>query len=167
METITEKQTSMHALLNMYDWHTKLFKNVLVDISDKDASERLNTKANHIAWIAGSMVHSRYDLANLFGLDIKQSSNQLFENNKGIQDNTAYPSLETYRRDWETVTPLLRQALANASEERLSGPDPFNMPGGPYTFFDTLVACTDRESYCIGQVGLWRRLLGYEAMKYM
>ncbi|MFT3908523.1 MAG: DinB family protein [Ferruginibacter sp.] len=167
METITEKKTSMHALLNMYDWHTKLFKNVLIDISDKDAGERLNTKANHIAWIAGSMVHGRYDLANLFGLEMEQSSNQLFENNKGIQDNAAYPSLETYRRDWEIISPLLRQALANASEERLNGPDPFNMPGGPYTFFDTLVACTDRESYCIGQVGLWRRLLGYEAMKYM
>ncbi|MEO7524395.1 MAG: DinB family protein [Ferruginibacter sp.] len=167
METIPVKQTSLHTLLNMYDWHTKLFKNVLADISDKHASERLNTKANHVAWLAGSLVHSRYELANLFGLGMKQSSNQLFEENKGIQDDSSYPSLETYMGDWERVSPLLREALEKAGSERLSGPDPFNMPGGPFTFLDTLVACTDRESYCIGQIGLWRRLLGYEAMKYM
>ena len=166
METIIEKQASMTTLLNIYDWHTKLFKNVLVDISEKDAGERLNTKANHIAWIAGSLVQGRYALVNFFGLDMKQNSDQLFEDNKGIIDDITYPSLETYRRDWENVSPILRESLSKASEERLNGPDPFNMPGGPFTFFDTIVACTDRESYCIGQVGLWRRLLGYEAMKY-
>jgi hypothetical protein len=40
------------------------------------------------------------------------------------------------------------------------------MPGGDYTFFDTLTFSIDRESYCIGQIGLYRRLLGYDAMKY-
>jgi hypothetical protein len=52
------------------------------------------------------------------------------------------------------------------SEEDLNGPDPYKMPGANYTFFDTTVFCIDRESYCIGQIGLFRRLLGYEAMKY-
>lgn len=166
METLTEKKTSMHTLLNIYDWHTKLFRNALAGISDKDAMERLNTKANHIGWIAGSLVHERFELANLFGLGLEQHANELFKDNKGIQDNIVYPKLEEYINDWERVSSLLRNSLEHASAERLEGPDPFNMPGGPYTFFDTIVACTDRESYCIGQIGLWRRLLGYEAMKY-
>jgi hypothetical protein len=78
----------------------------------------------------------------------------------------AYPSLEEYRKDWEVISLILREALVSVSEEKLESPDPWNMPGGPYTFFDTIVASTDRESYCLGQIGLWRRLLGYEAMKY-
>ena len=166
METTTQKHPSMDTLLNMYDWHTKLFKNVLVDISDKHAGERLNTKANHIAWIAGSIVHGRFELGKLLGLGLEQDSYELFKDNKGIQDNITYPSLEEYREDWDDISPALKEALGSVSIEQLNGPDPFNMPGGPYTFFDTIVACTDRESYCIGQIGLWRRLLGYAAMKY-
>ena len=167
MEEITHKKISMDTLINMYDWHTKLFKNVLVDISDKDAGERLNTKANHIAWIAGSLVNGRYQLGRLLGLDMVQDSDELFRDNKGIQDDIIYPTPGDFLEDWDDISPILKEALGSVDEEELNGPDPFNMPGGPYTFFDTIVACIDRESYCIGQIGLWRRLLGYEAMKYV
>ncbi|MDQ6609439.1 MAG: DinB family protein [Bacteroidota bacterium] len=156
----------MFTIVNMYDWHSKLFKNVIDGISDEDAQNRLNTKANHVAWLTGSLVYGRYELGRLLGLQDKQTSHELFKDYKGIQDNIAYPPLEEFRKDWEIISPALRQALNNASDEQLRGPDPFNMPGGPFTFFDTIIGCTDRESYCIGQIGLWRRLLGYEAMKY-
>ena len=166
METITSKKASTGVLIGLYEFHTKLFYNVLVDISDKDANNRLGTKANHIAWIAGSLVHGRYALANAIGIDKKQTSDNLFENNKGIQDNITYPPLAEYKKDWENISTALKDALVNISEEQLNGPDHFEMPGGDYTLFDTLRMCIDRESYCIGQVGLYRRLLGYEAMKY-
>ncbi len=162
----TKDSTSMETLINIYDWHTKLFKNVIDGIADKDAQNRLNTKANHIAWIAGSIVNGRYELGKFFGVELQQTSHELFKNNKGIQEGISYPPLDEFRKDWEKISEPVKDALANASEEKLNGPDPFNMPGGPFTFFDTIVACMDRESYCIGQIGLWRRLLGYEAMKY-
>ena len=162
----TKNFNSIHTLVNMYDWHTKLFINVIDSIADKDTQNRLNTKANHIAWIAGSIVHGRFDLGKYLGLDLKQTSDELFKDYKGIQENVTYPSLDEYRNDWNKISDVLKDALANVSEEKLNSPDPMEMPGGPYTFLDSLVACTDRESYCIGQIGLWRRLLGYEAMKY-
>jgi hypothetical protein len=166
METTEARKASTRVLIGLYDFHTKLFYNVLVDISDKDANNRLNTKANHIAWIAGSLVHGRYALANALGIGMKQTSDKLFENNKGIQDSVTYPALSEFKKDWENISTVLKDALVNLSEDQLNGPDPFDMPGGDYTFFDTLTMCIDRESYCIGQVGLYRRLLGYEAMKY-
>ncbi len=165
MET-TNKKTLMQTIINMYDWHTKLFKNVTVDISDKDSQNRMNTKANHVAWIAGSLVHERYELANLLGGKLKQTSDKFFENHKGIQDNATYPSLEEYKKDWNEISSVLKDALVNISEEKLNSPDPWEMPGGPFTFFDSITAFSDRESYCIGQIALWRRLLGYDAMKY-
>ena len=162
----TKNQTSINTLISIYDWHTKLFKNVIDSITDTDAQNRLHTKANHIAWIAGSIVNGRYEMAKFFGIDLQQTSYELFKDNKGIQENVSYPPLDEYRKDWEKINQVLKEALENAKDDKLNSPDPFNMPGGPYTFFDTLVACIDRESYCIGQIGLWRRLLGYEAMKY-
>lgn len=166
METKTSPKLLMETLINMYDWHTKLYKNSIVGIPDENAQNRLGTKANHISWIAGSVVQGRFVLASFLGVDAQQTSNDLFKDHKGIQDNVAYPSLDEYRKDWDLISPVLREALVNVNEEKLKSPDPWNMPGGPYTLFDTIIACTDRESYCIGQLGLWRRLLGYEAIKY-
>jgi hypothetical protein len=166
METKSKKAT-METFVEIFDYHTKMFLNALDGLSDKDAQNRLGTKANHIAWIAGSLVHQRQFIANAAGIDVKQTSGNLFENNKGIQDNVTYPSLTEFKDDWKKISALLKDALANMSEEELSRPDPFKMPGGNYTFFDTAVVFSiDRESYCIGQIGLYRRLLGYDAMKY-
>jgi hypothetical protein len=162
----TQNHSAISTLVNMYDWHTKLFINVIDGVADEDTQNRLGTKANHIAWIAGSIVHSRFELGKYLGLDFKQTSDELFKDYKGLQENVTYPPLDEYRNDWKKISGPLKDALANVSEEKLNSPDPMEMPGGPYTFLDTLVACTDRESYCIGQIGLWRRLLGYEAMKY-
>jgi uncharacterized damage-inducible protein DinB len=166
--TTTEKKASMKTFLELYDSHTSQFKNVLDGISDADAMSRLNTKANHVAWLAGSLVHARFELAKAAGIrDVQQTSYDLFSDYKGIQDGATSPSLDEFRKAWEGVSPRLRVAFASLTEEQLSGPDPMEMPGdGPYTFYDTIIFCTDREAYCIGQIGLWRRLLGYEPMKY-
>lgn len=163
METKTVSKR-LDTLMFLYDWHTKLFHNVIDGISEKDALNRLNTKANHIAWIIGSLVHERYEIANALGVGLKQSSD-LFKDHWGIQDNVKYPTLAEFEKDWNTITPVLRDALVNVTNEQLDRP--FVMPGEePMTHFDLIVFITDRESYCIGQVGLYRRLLGYEAMKY-
>ena len=166
METETTIPTGLQTLVNLYDWHTKLYKNAIDGISDEDARNRLNTKANHLNWIAGSLVQERFELARLFGIDLKQTSDDIFKNHQGIKDDIIYPSLEEYRKDWDRISPVLREALTNATDEKLKSPDPWEMPGGPFTFFDSITACADRESYCIGQIGLYRRLLGYAAMKY-
>jgi len=157
----------METFVGIFDYHTKMFLNALDGISDEDAQSRMGTKANHMAWIAGSLVYQRQMIANSAGVDVKQTSAKLFENNKGIQDNVTYPSLGELKDDWNKISPLLSKALSNMSEEEMNGPDPFKMPGANFTFFDTAVVFSiDRESYCLGQLGLYRRLLGYDAMKY-
>lgn len=167
MEKKTNKKAAMEAFLVLLDFHTKLFRNVLNNVTDEDAARRLDTPANHMAWIAGSLVQERFVLAKAMGIDtVIQTSDGLFSDHKGIQEGVTYPSLAEYRKDWDLVSPLLQDALASMDEAQLNGPDPFGMPGGDYTFYDAIVFCTDRESYCIGQLGLWRRLLGYEPMKY-
>lgn len=166
METKTAKTLSIDTLTVMFDLHTKLYHNVLVDIRDGDAQNRLNSKANHISWIAGSLVQERFELAKALGVaNYQQTSHELFKNHKGIQDDVAYPQLSEYKKDWEIISPVLRKALTDASEEHLDGPDSFEMPGD-FNLFDIVIFSIDRESYCIGQIALYRRLLGYDAMKY-
>lgn len=159
------KSSRLYSLVVLYDMHTNYFMNALADISDDDAHERLNTKANHIAWLAGSLVQERYELANIFGLAIKSEADELFKDHKGIQDLERYPTLAEYVKDWEKITPLLRDQLLNASDEKLD--EILTYPGMSFSVFEMTSFDIYREANCIGQIALWRRLLGYEPIKYM
>lgn len=154
----------MQSLIVLYDMHTTFFKNVLEGISEKDTHNRLNTKANHIAWLAGSLVEQRYGIAKDIGIDIEQTANDLFKDNKGIQDNVTYPSLAQYKKDWDTISPVARKAFEEVTDEKLDGE--IEMGGMKMTLYDLITFTIYREANCIGQIALWRRLLGYEAMKY-
>ena len=155
----------MFALIVLYDMQTTYFASVIDGISDPDAHKRLDTKANHIAWLAGSLVHQRFEIANELGVDLQPPHDDLFKNGKGIQDGLTYPSLVDYKKDWDQITPLLRDALMQVSDERLD--QLFEMPGMSFPIFDLVAFSIYREANMIGQIALWRRLLGYEAMKYM
>lgn len=161
MKTISSR---IQPLLFLYDTHTDLFKNVIEGISGENAHNRLNTKANHVAWLTGSLVYQRFDLANLLGADHKQKSYELFKDYKGVQDNIEYPSLNSFKEDWDVISPVLRNLLENVSDEKLDSI--FEMPEMTMPYFDLIAFSIHREAYLIGQIGLWRRLLGYEAMKY-
>ena len=164
---LTENQKgAINTLLSLYNWHSKIFNNALEGISEKDAENRLNSKANHIKWIAGSLVHQRFELGKLFGLEMQDAGFGLFRDFKSIIEDAEYPTLATYQSDWEKISAVLADKLANISAEQYNGPDPFQMPGGDYKFSDSISFMIDRESYCIGQLGLFRRLLGYDAIKF-
>lgn len=167
MEKINVKDSRMYAVIVLYDMHTTYFANAIVGISDKDSHNRLNTKANHIAWLTGSLVEQRYEIAKRLGHESKQqAAHELFKDNKGIQDNVTYPSLGAFKKDWETISPLLREALVNVTAEKLD--ESFEMmPGMKMTYYDLITFIIYREANIIGQIALWRRLLGHEAIKYM
>jgi hypothetical protein len=155
----------MGSLIVLYDMQTTYFFSALEGISDNDAHNRLNTKANHIAWLTGSLVEQRFELANQLGINDKQSANDFFKDNKGIQDGVTYPPLQDFKNDWEKISPVLRDALVNVSDEKLDTTFEM-MPGMTMRNFDLITFISYREANCIGQIALWRRLLGYEPMKY-
>ena len=164
METKTVSNR-MFSIVVLYDMQTTFFANAIEGLSDEDRHKRLNTKANHVAWLTGSLVEQRYEIANILGADLKQSAHELFKDNKGIQDDVVYPSLTEFKKDWENITPVLREALISADDKKLD--ESFEMmPGMSMTYYDLITFCTYREANCIGQIALWRRLLGYPGMKY-
>lgn len=164
MET-TVKNEKIHSFLALYDMQTQFFYNAIEGISDEDAHNRMNTKANHVAWLTGSLVQQRYELANELGVEGKPSSDDLFKNHQGIQDNVTYPSMLQFRKDWEAISPRLRKALSEVNDVKLNSL--FEMEGMQMPYFDLIAFTIYREANCIGQIALYRRLLGYAAMKYM
>ena len=155
----------MYGFLVLFDMHTDFFYSVLADLKDEDTNERLNTKANHIAWLAGSLVQQRFDLENMLGGELKAAADELFKDNKGIQANVVYPNLSVYQDDWKKITPILREKLLNVGEDELN--KILEFPGMSFPLFEMISFNTYREANTIGQIALWRRLLDYEPMKYM
>ena len=155
----------LYALIDLFDLHTPFFDSVLEGISDEDSINRLNTKANHVAWLAGSLVQERYELANLLGLNLKSNADELFNDHKGIQENAIYPSLDSFKKDWKEISPVLKVQLLKATDQELDKVLEFT--GMSFPLYDMISFQMYREANCIGQIALWRRLLGYDAMKYM
>jgi hypothetical protein len=153
------------AIIDLFDMHTPFFYSVLDGISEEDSINRLNTEANHVAWLAGSLVQERYELGNLLGLSLKSSSEELFKDHKGIQENSTYPALASFKKDWKEISPVLKARLLKATDAELD--KVLEFPGMSFPLYDMITFQMYREANCIGQIALWRRLLGYEAMKYM
>jgi hypothetical protein len=162
METVS---TRMQGILPLFDLHTGFFPKVLDGITDEDAHKRLDTPANHIAWLAGSLVQQRFEMAGLLKVEATSSANDLFKDFQGIKDSQQYPSLGIFKEDWQKISPLLRTALVNVTDEQLD--HILEFPGMKMSLWDLLTFNIYREANCIGQIALWRRLLKYEPMKYM
>ena len=165
METTMILDNRLVGQLTLYDMHTEFFGLVLEGIDDRSAQDRLGTQANHIAWLAGSLVQERFELANWLGSKLTQKNHGLFDGHRGIVDGTPYPPLEEFRQDWNVITPVLREILANVTSEKLN--ESFDMDNIKMTNYEYVSFQTYREANCIGQIALWRRLLGFPAMRYM
>ena len=151
-------------LLTLFDLHTDYFTRVLEGISEDDMHNRLNTQANHPAWLAGSLVGQRFNMASETGSGMKQTGEELFKNNQGLQAGVKYPSNEDYIKDWKRITPEAREALIKIDDKKLDSD--FDMGGFTMKYYELMCFTIYREANMLGQLALWRRLLGYPALKY-
>lgn len=156
--------TRTQGLLAMYDLQTPFLERAIEGISKEDFQNRLDTKANHMAWLTGALVQQRFSMTMETHPELKQTGHELFQDNKGIQDNVAYPSIEEYLKDWKMISPLGREVLVNITDEKLDSI--LDMGFMKMSYYDLITFSLYREASMIGQLALWRRLLGYPAMKY-
>lgn len=163
METKTAS-TRTTGLLTLFDYHTGYFARALEGISAKDMQNRLNTQANHPAWLAGSLVHQRFMMASETNSELRQTGEELFKDWKGIQDGIQYPTIAEYLKDWESISPKARKALVEMDDKKLDSD--FDMGGIKMPYYELTCFNIYREASIIGQLALWRRLLGYPAIKY-
>ncbi|MET0242039.1 MAG: DinB family protein [Flavitalea sp.] len=163
---MTTKTASIRTegLLTMFDLQTGLLARALDGISPEDMYNRLGTKANHMAWLTGSLVNQRFSMVQETNPEMKQTGDELFANNKGIQADAKYPSKEEYLSDWNRISPLSQKVLIDIDDAKLDSE--IDMGGFKMSYYDLITFTLYREASIIGQLALWRRLLDYPALKY-
>jgi uncharacterized damage-inducible protein DinB len=152
-------------LINQFDLQSRLFKNATAGISDADSGKPMNPNTNHIAWLTGHTVSTRYSLANALGSQVQEPFPNLFRNEKGMDKSAKYPSMNELTKDWNSISETLNAALNAVSDEALDKKIPRPVPTGD-TLGDLVSFIIHHEAYTLGQLGIYRRFHGLEPMKY-
>lgn len=160
--------SAKNQLLNLYDLHHTLYNNVLVDISEEESHKRLAPEINNVNWLAGHLVWGQTGLANFCGLKMDIPWIDLYNTQLSAppSPDIIEPSLEEIKATWNKYIAPLRDGLENLTDEVLATPVQFPMPAfrtleGLWTFI------SHHQAYTIGQIGILRRALGKDAMKYI
>lgn len=161
---MTTVSVRMQGLLSLFDLHTAFFEKAIIGVSEEDMYNRLNTEANHMAWLTGSLVGQRFWMTAETNPGLKQTGYDLFSDHKGIQEGAKYPTKEEYLKDWEMISPIAREAVVNIDDEKLDSE--IDMGFMKMTYYEMISFTIYREASIIGQLALWRRLLGYPGLKY-
>ena len=150
--------------LSLFDYHTGFFAKALDGLSEEDMHNRLGTEANHPAWITGALIQQRVMMASETSPGLIQTGAELFDGYKGIQADATYPTNAAYISDWERISPEARKALVSIDDAKLDSM--MDMGGMKMTYYEMIGFTIYREASLIGQLALWRRLLGRAALKY-
>jgi len=164
----TPKSKKLDIIIPAFRGHSQNFLLVLNGISEEDAKKRIEGKTNHVVWMAGNFLDMRYALGNVLGLDEKNPQGELFFQGKTLDENFVYPTLEELKDSFHKISPLVYQKLLETSDEELDRAFPMgmNIDFFPENVLNFVGMCIGREDYLCGQIGLMRRILGYEGMKY-
>lgn len=165
MEAII-KTHSTRTLVTQFDLHTRLFNNVLEGITDTDTNQRASETVNHIKWLAGHLASTRFSMKKIGQLEGEDPYADLFSHGHSIRDDVTYPSIETIKTQWNAISDKISAGLPHVPEDVLKGPAPANFPIDDDTFGGMLAFLMHHEAYHIGQIGLLRKHLGKEPMKY-
>ena len=156
----------MKIVKEQFDLQTKLFNNVIEGIIDADADNRLNDKVNHLKWLAGHITNVRLSFLKLVGEPEDNSLNDFFAHGVKIDSNLNYPALEVIKAKWQEASEKVGSKLLAIPQEVLDSKAPVDVPFSDKTMKGFVGFLMHHEAYHIGQMGLLRKYLGNEAMKY-
>jgi len=162
-------------LLAQYDLHNVLYNNVIADISDEESNKSIADPMNSVKWLAGHLAWAQLNLANIGGGAVDFQWRDRFHTKQGATpaDLSASPSelptLAQIKDKWNEMGPVIRAGLENLPEETLNTEIPVKHPIAPFdhTLGGLWAFINHHQAYTIGQIGILRRGLGKDAMKYI
>jgi len=161
-------------LLDQYDLHNILYNNVIADISDEESNKSIADPMNSVKWLAGHLLWAQANLANIGGTQIEVKWRDHFHTKQGGSPadfnapKSELPTLQQIKDKWNEDGPVIRKGLENLPDAALD--TVINAPHPIFPFDNTLAGLwafiNHHQAYTIGQIGILRRGLGKDAMKY-
>ncbi|RYY46882.1 MAG: DinB family protein [Chitinophagaceae bacterium] len=151
-----------------YRWHTQMFDNMLKDINDEQSAIRVEGRTNNIIWTLGNLVNCRYWMAGVLGIEEKDPNDALFKEGKAYDPASTYPSLDSFKTSWHSISKKLFEKLMLATDEQLTQPHEFGMsvPFMEENKLNMIGMGMDRCGYLLGQLALLRRAVANIGTQY-
>ena len=129
---------------------------------------RNNGTTNHVLWMAGNLVNTRYWMAAMLGLNDKDPYEELFKEARAHNEKLDYPSLEELTTNFQSISPKVYKALLEANDEKLAEKYWFgmNIPFVEENVLNMIGMAMGRSDYLFGQIGLMCKLLGLKGMSH-
>ncbi len=157
-------------LLTQFDLHQRLYNNVLAGFTDAETNRRLHddTNINHVKYLAGHLLNSQYGLGVIAGINPEIKWNDLFAvmGQSEAKDDTAYPSIEKIKAEWNGMHQAIRTGLKKLTPKELDAAPPAPFDQVAETTGDLWAFINHHQAYHIGQIGLLRRGFGKEPLSY-
>mgnify|MGYP003449482389 CR=1 FL=1 len=158
---------SIQHLENIFNMNSRLFINAMEGVTDAQANERVSDNNNPFIWIATHTVWARFNACAMLGKPAEKNPyDGMFENFRAFNHEDKYPSLSEIKAEWNKASDLLKEALAQVTEDHLASDCPLKSPIGDFSFAGTVAFLAQHESYDLGQMAFIKKLLTKEAMKY-
>ena len=151
-----------------FRWHTQMFDNMLKDLTEADATKRIEGRTNNIVWTFGNLVNCRYWLANVLGVEDKDPNDALFKEGRAYDATATYPTLAEFKRNWHNISKKLYDKLLSVTDEVLNEAEDFGMKVDfmEENKLNMVGMGIDRTSYLLGQLGLLRRAVANLGTSY-
>ena len=156
---MTEQKTNAKASLlgGMFVFHDRIFHNAFENLTEALALRRPSENSNHSNWVLGHILHCRYMLANMLGLEAVDPFGEIYWT--GIE-NREYPTIAEISGHFPKISGKLMDKLSAMDDAEL---DARPAPDKP-CLTDIVSFFVYHEAYHLGQLGYARKLIGLEAM---
>ncbi len=152
----TNKKAGVYAA--MFRFQEGIFNNAFDNLTQEDALERPSERSNHLNWLLGHILHCRYMLAGMVGVQLENPFGNLFW--EPIADRE-YPGIDKIRDSFPVISEQLLTILSAFTDEEL---DAIPAPDQP-SLSEIISFFAYHEAYHIGQLGYIRKFIGMEPLK--
>ncbi len=159
-------QPQVHPLAEIFELNTRLVRSCLEGVDDETARARLCARTNNLAFIALHLADARFYLAGYLGAVVDNPFAERFGNVRNIDEAGELPTVEELLDAWERVSAILRQCLANLSENDLAAESKQKFPLADATVLGGLTFLMQHDAYHVGQLAFLRKHFLGQAMSY-
>ncbi len=153
----TTTRSKLEVFKDMLAFQERIFHNVFKGLTDKVAIQRPHHQGNHSNWLVGHIVHCRYMLASMLGMEVAQPFGQLYW--EPVSTEKKYPGLEEIKSNFDGISKGLSAQLDGMSDREL-----LNTQKGQPALKEIIPFFIYHEAYHLGQLGYVRKWIGLEPL---
>lgn len=157
--------SKIQPVIAQLDLQTSWFLNALENISEEESNTPFSEQLNPVKWVAGHLADARFTInAIVSGSAVNEHYKKIFGKGTSNKVNPTFPSIEQLKADWITISEQLNTNLQHLPEAKLLSKPPFQTAITDETLGGLIAYFATHESFHIGQISIYRKLLGKKVM---